>query len=234
VLAVRDEERVRTLTLTRPSALNAFSKELYVAVSNALTEAAVDAEVSVVVLTGEGRAFSAGVDLRDLEARQLAAGAPIRPEFDAFIDALRDFPKPLICAVNGLAVGVGATLLGLADLVVMSSEAKIQLPFVKKAIAPEAGSTFTYPRMAGRQATAWLMFSANWMSAQECLRAGLAWSVVEPAVLLVEAGRIAHEIAAHPVEALTQIKALLRVEELDGLAAARDRENATLQPQSPV
>lgn len=226
MLRSQDKDRVRLLTLARPASLNAFSRDLYVAVADALEQAGTDPGTSVVILTGEGRAFSAGVDLHELAARKQNADSSARPEFDRLVDALVSFPKPLICAVNGVAVGVGATILGLADLVLMSTTARIQLPFAKRAVAPEAASTFTFPHTVGRQTTAWLMFSASWMSAEESHAAGLAWRVVDPDLLLAESWQVAREIAAQPIDALMQIKRLLRAADSEGIRTARQREDA--------
>ncbi len=122
MLQISDDNRVRTLTLNRPDVLNAFNEELYHATAIALREAAADPEVAVVLLTGAGRAFSAGNDLNEMQRR---ITDPTFNEqgshFSTMIDALTDLPKPLICAVNGVGVGIGATILGYADLVFMSS-----------------------------------------------------------------------------------------------------------------
>ena len=107
-LLIDDENRVRTLTLNRPEALNAFNEALYDATADALVDAADDPEVAVVVITGAGRAFSAGQDLAEMQARiadpRFTSG---KHGFPGLIDALSSFPKPLICAVNGVGVGLG-------------------------------------------------------------------------------------------------------------------------------
>ena len=213
---------VLTLTLNRPEVLNAFSREQYRRVSERLDAAREDPGVSVVVLTGTGRAFSAGVDLREHAARTPESSD--RAAFERFVDAMSTFPKPLLCAVNGLAVGVGATMLGLADLVVMSEDAQVQLPFAARSIAPEAASTFTLPSLLGPQQAAWAMLSGSWVSAAECLAAGWAFRVCPAEQLLAEATSCAETIAAHPVENLLEIKALLTAARVPSIAAARARE----------
>jgi enoyl-CoA hydratase/carnithine racemase len=106
-LLINDENRVRTLTLNRPDALNAFNEALYDATAEALSAAADDPEVAVVVITGTGRAFSAGQDLNEMAARISDPGfTPGTHGFPGLIDALAQFPKPLICAVNGLGLGL--------------------------------------------------------------------------------------------------------------------------------
>ena len=112
VLQISDDNRVRTLTLNRPEVLNAFNEQLYNATAIALREAAADPDVAVVLLTGAGRAFSAGNDLSEMQRRITdPAFNEQGSHFSTMIDALADFPKPLICAVNGVGVGIGATLL---------------------------------------------------------------------------------------------------------------------------
>ena len=123
-LSIADENRVRTLTLNRPEALNAFNEALYDAATVALGEAADDPDVSVVVLTGAGRAFSAGTDLAEMQARITDPGfTPGRYGFTGLLDAMTAFPKPFLCAVNGLGIGIGTTILGFADLSFMATTA---------------------------------------------------------------------------------------------------------------
>lgn len=107
-LIISDENRVRTLTLNRPDSLNAFSEALYDATADALNAAADDPEVAVVVITGAGRAFCAGQDLTEMQARITDPDFPAgRHGFPGLIDALAAFPKPMICAVIGVGVGLG-------------------------------------------------------------------------------------------------------------------------------
>src|SRR5918993_373179 len=121
MLQVQDQGRIRVLTLERPDALNSFNEALYDAAADGLIEAAGDRGVAVVVLTGTGRAFSAGQDVLEMAARTTGADfTPGRHGFPGFVKALREFPKPLLCAVNGMALGIGVTLLAYADLVFMS------------------------------------------------------------------------------------------------------------------
>ncbi|MBV9516256.1 MAG: enoyl-CoA hydratase/isomerase family protein, partial [Mycobacteriaceae bacterium] len=126
ILNIADDNRVRTVTLNRPEVLNAFSEALYDATTQALLAAAEDPDVAVVVITGAGRAFSAGADLVEMQAnitdRRQDAG---QHGFFRMLDALASFPKPLICAVNGVGVGIGATILGYADLAFMASDARL-------------------------------------------------------------------------------------------------------------
>src|SRR6478752_10514909 len=133
---VHDEARVRTLTLNRPDALNACNEALYDALTEGLLAAAEDPAVAVVLLTGSGRAFSAGTDLLEMHARATDPDfVPGKHGFLGLLDALVEFPKPLICAVNGLGLGIGATILGYADLSLMSTDARLKCPFTSLGVA---------------------------------------------------------------------------------------------------
>jgi enoyl-CoA hydratase/carnithine racemase len=228
VILVQDADRVRTITLDRPEKLNAFSDELYAAASNALADAAEDPGIAVVVFTGNGRAFSAGVDIAELAAHA-TGDADGESAFPRFVSLLAAFPKPLICAVNGLAVGIGATMLGYADLVFMSTEARIRTPFTDLAVAPEAGSSFTFPRLLGRHHASWVLFSSQWFAAEECLRMGLAWKVCAPDDLLDEALEHARVLARKPLASLIETKRTVIAALQEPLTQAIERENTAFQ-----
>lgn len=226
-LTIADESRVRTLTLNRPEALNAFNEALYDATTVALREAAGDPDVSVVVFTGIGRAFSAGTDLLEMQARIADPGfTPGRYGFTGLIDAMTAFPKPFLCAVNGLGIGIGTTILGFADLSFMATTARLKCPFTSLGVAPEAASSYLLPRLVGRQNAAWLLMSSEWIDAQEALRMGLVWKVCEPDDLLAETRRHAEILASRPLSSLMAVKATMAAPVLAGIEAARARENA--------
>ena len=227
MLQIDDENRVRTLTLNRPEALNAFNEALYDATAEALLAAAEDPEVAV-VLADRRRA---GLQRRHRSRRD--AGTHHRPRlhpgkhgFPGLIDALSRFPKPLICAVNGVGVGIGATILGYADLAFMSSTARLKCPFTSLGVAPEAASSYLLPQLMGRQNAAWLLMSSEWVSADEALRMGLVWRVCEPEELLPEARRHAEILASRPISSLMAVKHTMVEPVRPEIAAATARENA--------
>ncbi len=225
-LRIADDNRIRTLTLNRPDVLNAFNEELYLATATALRDAAADDEVAVVLLTGEGRAFSAGNDLNEMQRRITdPAFNEQGSHFTTMIDALADFPKPLICAVNGVGVGIGATILGYADLVFMSADARLKTPFTSLGVAPEAASSYLLPRLIGRQNAAWLLMSSEWVDAAEAHRMGLAWRVCPPEELLAEARRHAEVLASRPIASLMAVKQTMTAPTREGIDAATAREN---------
>ncbi len=228
MLDVEDSGRVRLLTLNRPEALNAFSEALYDAAAEAFIDAAADPDVAVVVLTGTGRAFCAGTDLVEMGARNPGGGGvePGVHGFPGMINQMDSFPKPFICAVNGLALGVGATMLGFADLAFMSSEARLRCPFSSLGVVPEAASSYTFPLLLGRQQAMWTLLSAEWISAAEVLEMGLVWKVCPPEELMDTTMAHAQKLAALPVSSLVESKALITHGWHEGVAAARERENA--------
>ena len=226
LLETSDANGVRTLTLNRPEALNAFNEALYDATTIALREADEDADVAVVLLTGAGRAFSAGNDLVEMQARitdpEFQSG---QYGFPGMIETLTALRKPLILAVNGLGVGIGATILGYADLVFMSSVARLKCPFTSLGVAPEAASSYLLPQLVGRQNAAWLLMSSEWVSAEEALRMGLVWKVCEPDDLLADARRHAEVLASRPISSLVAVKQTMVEPIRAEIAAATTREN---------
>lgn len=226
-LLISDDNRVRTLTLNRPEALNAFSEALYDATTEALLAAAEDPEVSVVLVTGAGRAFSAGNDL--VEMQKLVTDPDYKPGkygFRGLIEALTAFPKPLIIAVNGVGLGIGATILGYADLAFMSSTARLKCPFTSLGVPPEAASSYLMPRLIGRQNAAWLLLSSEWVDADEALRMGLVFKVCEPEALVAEARRHAEVLASRPLNSLIAVKQTMMEAIRPAIVAASERENA--------
>ena len=173
----------------------------------ALRAAADDPTVAVVLLTGTGLVFSAGNDLLEMQARitdpDFRSG---EYGFPGMIETLTAFAKPLILAVNGLGVGIGATIIGYADLVFMSSTARLKCPFTSLGVAPEAASSYLLPQLIGRQNAAWMLMSSEWLDAHEAHRMGLAWKVCEPDDLLPEARRHAEVLASRPIPSLKAVK----------------------------
>jgi len=224
VLRVEDRDRVRLLTLARPQALNAFNDALYDGVRDALNEAASEPGIAVAVLTGEGRAFSAGQDLGEMEQpRAYRDGKP--HGFAPFIEAVEAFPKPLLAAVNGIAIGIGLTVLLHCDGVFIDERARLRAPFVNLGVTAEAGSSQLLPDRVGWQTTARWLYTAAWIDAPEVVASGLASRICPPGTVLDQTRTLACEIARMPVDSLVATKSLLVAARLDGVRAARRREN---------
>ena len=216
------EGRVEVLTLHRPDAKNAFNRALFESLRDELDRAAGDAQTSVVVITGAGDAFSAGADLH--EAAEVERRAEGRAPYQGLLTTLEGFPKPLVAAVNGVAVGLGCTLLLHCDLVLMADSARVRLPFVTLGLTAEAGSSYLLPALVGAQEAAALLLTGGWMGAQQAERSGLAWKVTGHMGLMEEALAMSDAIAAHPLDALVATKRLLLAARADAVRVARERE----------
>jgi enoyl-CoA hydratase/carnithine racemase len=224
-LNLRDVSGVRIVEMNRPQALNAFNNLLMDELTEAFLGAAADSQVKVLVLTGAGRAFSAGADL--LEMGQ-PSSRPIRHGFAGLLKAILDFPKPFIVAVNGVGAGIGATICGLADLVYMSEQARLRCPFSALGLTAEAGSTLLFPLLLGRQRATWFLLAAEWMSAAECVEAGLALELLAPETLMPRVVEQAQKLARLPQSSLQTTKKLLLDPIRVQLEASIEAENAAL------
>ena len=224
MLRTDDHGRVRLLTLDRPDALNAFNDALYKAAAAGLTEAAADEGVAVIVVTGEGRAFSAGQDIGEMAAPPDTARDGGHG-FGVFMDALIGFPKPIVAAVNGLGVGLGMTMLPHCDLVLLSDTARLRVPFAPLGVAPEAASSVLLPHALGWQKAAELLYTGDWLDAATAVAHGLALRAVPGDRLLDEALELAGRIAAMPIVSLVETKRLIRHDRDPLVRAARARED---------
>ena len=210
----------------RPERLNAFDGGLVNDLANALVDAAADPEVAVIVVSGSGRAFSTGADLKALAEPREPVGDG--DGFTRLLDTMADLPKPLLMAVNGYAVGFGMTMLAFADVVFMSTEARLRCPFTELGAPTEAGSSFLLPQLLGRQNAAWILLSSEWITAVEAHAMGLAWKLCEPHELLDVTYDHARRLATHSVAALGTVKRLMNAPQRAELAAAIEREGEAL------
>ncbi|MXW77220.1 MAG: enoyl-CoA hydratase/isomerase family protein [Acidimicrobiaceae bacterium] len=236
MIEVTDDQRVRIITLKRPEAKNAMNSAMWDGLAEALIEAESASGVAVVVITGSGDSFSAGQDLIEMGRMALGRateGGPAERErveavhgFSGVASILIDFQKPLILAVNGMGVGFGATVLGLADLVFMSSAARVKCPFTMLGVAPELASSGSIPALIGRQNASWMLLSSEWIGADECLEMGLAFKVCEPDELMATAMSHAQILAAKPISSLIASKRTIVEPIRAALHEAHARENA--------
>jgi len=227
-LLVEDHDGVRVLTLNRPDALNAFNTHLYDRCAAAFHEASARDDIACVVLTGTGRAFSAGQDLGEMAGIDpgAAGGADDPgPGFPRFIDTVAAFEKPLLAAVNGLGVGIGLTVLLHCDVVLMAAGARLRAPFVPLGVVPEAAGSLLMPLVMGGQPAAVALYTGDWISADDAVACGLALRVVEPDALLRETLDLADRIARMPVSSLVETKRLVIAGRIDAIRAARTRED---------
>jgi enoyl-CoA hydratase/carnithine racemase len=228
ILEVVDDARVRVLTLNRPEALNAFNDELYHAAGAALEEAAERADIACVVITGTGRAFSAGQDLAEmgrLSAEARTDFGDAGPGFPRFLDTLAAFGKPVIAAVNGIGVGIGMTMLLHVDLAFIASTARLRAPFVPLGVVPEAAGSLLMPIVMGNQGAALKLYTGDWITADEAVEYGLALRAVEPDELMNVTIDLARRIAKMPVASLSATKRIVVAGRIDAVRAARARED---------
>ena len=226
LILLRNDGPVRTLTLNRPERLNAFNQALCTSLTDALLAADADENVRVLIVTGAGRAFSAGTDLYELAETGDFRGGPNHPlGFERMVDALVALRKPLLCAVNGIGVGIGATILGHADLVFMADTARLKCPFTSLALAPEAGASVTFPLLLGRQAATWVLMSSEWIDAEDARTMGIAWKIVPEGDVLNQALDHARRLAVHPLGSLVASKRLIAATFAQTVLEGRIREN---------
>lgn len=226
-------DRVTWLTFERPERLNSFTAADYGDLRAALDRCGSDDNTRVVVVTGSGRAFSAGADRSLLDGSASDGGAEAGRQFFGLVDALASFPKPLIAAVNGLAVGFGCTMLLYADVVLMARSARLRLPFTSLGITPEAGSSALLPRQVRWPDAVWATLSSEWIDADDAVRAGFAWRAVADDDLVDETRAAARAIAAHDPAAVAATKKLMTEGRAETVKAAVERElDATRRLQS--
>jgi enoyl-CoA hydratase/carnithine racemase len=209
LIIMRDDGPIRTVRINRPEKKNALTAPMYAALSAALEGAARDDAVRCVVIAGAPGAFCAGNDLQDfLDAA--ARGGGLAAEGVHFLVTLARAEKPLVAAVNGLAVGIGTTLLFHCDHVVAASDARFSTPFVSLGLVPEAASSLLAPRRMGYARAFALLAMGRPLDAAGAQAAGIVNTVVASAEVETEAMKAAREIAALPAEALALARRLLR------------------------
>jgi 2-(1,2-epoxy-1,2-dihydrophenyl)acetyl-CoA isomerase len=211
---------VLTLTINRPEALNALNRETNGALLTAIDAAGRDAEVGAIVLTGAGRAFCAGADLKDVTARHAAGdtelGADLRSFYAPVIKAARACPKPIVAALNGIAAGAGLSLALACDLRIATPDVQLIVAFVRVGLVPDAGSLFFLTRMLGLSKATELSMSGAPITAEEAQRLGLVAKIVPPDQLLPAAMEQGQRFAGGPRKTYELIKrGLERTYDLD-------------------
>lgn len=232
------DEAIATISLNRPDKLNAYIPAMGEEVVSAFARARDDDEVRVVVLTGVGRGFCAGVDLEHLKASTAEAASTAAPQSgkprlgeEDFLRKLPleliDFPKPVIAAINGHAIGVGITMALPCDLRIAAAGAKIGLTFAKLGILPGLGATHLLPRLVGMAKAQELVLSARVILAEEACEIGLVNRVVPAETLMKEVRELAQQIAAHDPEVLARAKRSLYYGASVDMAEAMQNEQRT-------
>lgn len=213
-------DAIYTIRFDRPAKKNALTIAMYERIVAALAEAAADEAVRVVRFIGAPGAYTAGNDLSDFLSRPPTAESPVVH----LLFALAVFPKPMVAAVDGAAVGLGTTMLLHCDLVVATERARFQMPFVKLGLVPEAASSLLLPMVAGLQrASEWLLLGEPF-TVEEARAGGLVNRVVAPEALEAESMALCLALASRPVQAVRATKALIRGPLADAVDHALWRE----------
>lgn len=191
-----------TLTLNRPDRLNAFTPELHAALRSALERAETDKTVRAVLLTGAGRGFCAGQDLGarhpDGPGGPPDLGETIETLWNPLVRAIRALPKPVICAVNGVAAGAGANLALACDIVLAATGARFIQSFANLGLVPDSGGTWTLPHLIGEARAKALMLTGTPLAAPQAEEWGLIWRSVPDEDLMAEAQGLAAQMATGP------------------------------------
>ena len=202
-------EGVGTITLNRPDALNSLDSATKAALRDAVTAAAGDDSVRVIVLRGTGRAFCVGQDLRE-HAASLEAGTglsdTVREHYNPLLRALTSAPKPVIAAVNGVAAGAGAALAFAADLRIASDKAAFNLAFANIGLTADSGGSWTLPRLVGPAKALEMLMLPETIGIEQAQELGLVHRVVPAAELDAAVGELAAKMAAGPTTAYAALK----------------------------
>ena len=212
-------EQILTISFNRPSKMNALTREMYAGLAHALNDAAGDFGVRAVIITSEGDHFTAGNDIGDF-----MSNPPTDSDSDVarFLGSLLNFPKPLIAAVKGNAVGVGTTMLLHCDVVIASPTAKFSMPFASLGLVPEAGSSYLFPRLVGYQRAVQIFMTGESFGAEAAKEMGLVAQIESDP--LSGATKIAQHIAQQPPQAIINTKALLKSGSHDAVEAVMRAE----------
>lgn len=204
---------VATLMLNRPQSLNSFTAEMHAEVRQVMTKVIEDKTIRCLVITGAGRGFCAGQDLGDRSAAEDGSlpdlGESVEKNYNPLIRSIMNLPKPVICAVNGVAAGAGASLALACDIVLAARSASFIQAFCKIGLVPDSGSTYNLPRAVGLARAKGLALLGDKLPAETAEQWGMIWKCVDDEQLQDEAAKMAQHLATQPTRALGRIKKLL-------------------------
>jgi len=227
-LLVGARDGYRVLTLNRPERLNAFNGAQMSALQAALAEAEADPACRAILLTGSGRGFCAGQDLGerrfDADAPPPDLGAGLERGYNRLVRSIAALPKPVVCAVNGVAAGAGANLALACDLVLAARSARFLQAFTRIGLIPDCGGTWALPRLVGAARARALMLLAEPLEAAQAAEWGLIWRVVEDAELMPQAEALCARLATMAPRALALTKQALAASPTNALSQQLDLE----------
>ena len=210
---VAAEAGVQRITLNRPDKLNSFNAAMHALLREAFERAHGDASIRVVLVTGAGRAFCAGQDLSERDPRAGGPGpdlgATLEKFYNPLVSAMRALPKPIVCAVNGVAAGAGASFALACDIVLAARSASFLQAFAKIGLVPDAGSTYVLPRRVGMARAMGLALLAERLPAEDAERWGLIWKCLDDDRLMPEAEALCTRLAQAPTRTLGLVKRAL-------------------------
>lgn len=224
---------VATLTLNRPKALNSFTAEMHAEVRVAMAQVSQDANIRCLLITGAGRGFCAGQDLGDRSVTT-EGGAPdlgesVEKNYNPLIRSIMNLPKPVICAVNGVAAGAGSSLALACDIVLAARSASFIQAFCKIGLVPDSGGSWNLPRTVGLARAKGLALLGDRLPAETAAEWGLIWQCVDDDVLLEQAQKMARHFATQPTRALGRIKKLLNESSTNTLYEQTELEKEAMQ-----
>jgi enoyl-CoA hydratase/carnithine racemase len=222
MITLNHDGPVRVLTMDRPEARNALSRAGFAELNSHLNDAVHHEETRVVVWTGAAGHFTAGNDLGEL--RDIDVATLSSHPFHALVETMASFPKPLVAAVEGVAVGAGVTLLAHADFVVTTTTARYRTPFAALGVPAEGASSALLPLVVGPRMAARLLLAGEWVSGVEAAACGLATVAVPEGQALAEALALAGRLGQLPPAAVTATKRLLLAARQEAVAGAAMRE----------
>ena len=219
---------VETITLNRPEKLNALTAEMHQRLRDALERAADDAAVRAVLITGAGRGFCTGQDLAERDVSPGAApidlSVSLGSHYNPLIRRMRALPKPIVCAVNGVAAGAGANIALAADIVIAARSASFVQAFSRIGLVPDSGGTWILPRLVGSARATGLALLAEKLGAEEAERWGLIWKAVDDDQLAAEAQALAARLAQGPTKGYALLKRAMYASPTNSLDAQLDLE----------
>ena len=227
-ILVSHDSGVLAITLNRPDKLNALNPEMHALLREAFERASTDEDVRSVLLTGSGRGFCTG---QDLSERKVAPGAApidlsvsLGSNYNPLVRRMRALPKPIVCAVNGVAAGAGANLALACDIVIAARSASFIQSFCRLGLVPDSGGTYYLPRLVGAARAMGLSMLGDKLSAEEAERWGLIWKVVDDKSLGDEAMVLSKALAQGPTKGYGLIKKALLASPGNSLDAQLDLE----------
>lgn len=224
---------VATLTLNRPDRLNCFNTEMHGEVRTAMKQVQEDSSIRCLLLTANGRGFCAGQDLGD-RAVSAEGGVPdlgesVEKYYNPLIESIMGLPKPVICAVNGVAAGAGASIALACDIVLAARSASFIQVFCKIGLVPDSGGTWNLPRSVGLMRAKGLALLGDKLPAEQAEDWGMIWRCVDDEDLQTEAKRLAAHLATQPTRGLGMIKKLLRESSGNTLTEQLELEKNTMR-----